>query len=224
MRKNTLKSYEYIEKIIPKESDLMFEARKASESLGLDSISISATEAQLIKFQLRQIQAQCVIEIGTLTGLSALHILQILPKDGFLLTLEKSEQHANLAQEALQDPIQLGRCQIQVGDAREILKSLEMAIKEKTFTKKIDAVFIDGNKSAYLDYFLWAIENVRSGGLIFVDNIFLAGAVWGDQTKQKFNQKQIQSVHQVNLTAFSDDRLFSMIVPTEEGLLIAQKK
>ena len=47
MRKNTLKSYEYIEKIIPKESDLMFEARKASESLGLDSISISATEAQL---------------------------------------------------------------------------------------------------------------------------------------------------------------------------------
>lgn len=217
MRKTNPKSYEYIEKLLGGESALMLKARENSEKLGLGAISISLTEAQLIKFHLSAIQPRRVVEIGTLTGLSALHILETLPKDGVLYTLEKSVEHANLAKEVLQDSIQNQRCEVIVGDAQECLKTLK---KKGPF----DAVFIDGNKGAYLDYFNWASENVRTGGLIFVDNIFLAGAVWGDETKQRFSAKQIGVVQQMNQLAFADPKKFrSVIVPTEEGLLIVQK-
>lgn len=217
MRKNNPKSYEYIENLAPAESDLMQKARANSEQIGLGGISISSTEAQIIKFHLESIKPKRVVEIGTLTGLSALHILDVLPADGVLLTLEKSSQHATLSEEVLSNEIKKGRCEIVLGDAQENLQSL----KSKG---PFDAVFIDGNKAAYLDYFNWAIENTRTGGLIFVDNIFLAGAVWGDETKQKFSPKQVSVVHQMNQLAFKNSNLRSVIIPTEEGLLICYRE
>lgn len=216
MRKNNPKSYEYIEKLVPVESELMFKARENSDKLGLGGISISATEAQIMKFYLSSIQPRKVVEIGTLTGLSALHILEVMPKEGVLLTLEKSSEHAALAQEVLSAEIKKQRCEIVIGDAQESLKELNSK-------GPFDAVFIDGNKAAYLDYFNWAIENTRAGGLIFVDNIFLAGAIWGDETKQRFSAKQIGVVQQMNKLALTHTQLKSVIIPTEEGLLISQK-
>jgi predicted O-methyltransferase YrrM len=103
-----------------------------------------------------------------------------------------------------------------VGDAREELKKLENKIE-------FDVVFIDGNKAAYKEYFDWAIRHVRIGGLIIADNVFLSGAVWGDQTNQKFNQKQIGVMQNLNSSALNNEKLFSVIIPTEEGLLVCQK-
>lgn len=216
MRKNNPKSYDYIEKLAPSEPALMKKARENSEKLGLGGISISSTEAQIIKFHLTDIHPLKVVEIGTLTGLSALHILDILPTAGKLFTLEKSVEHAKLAEEVLISAIKENRCQIIVGDARESLIQL-------TSQGPFDAVFVDGNKAAYLDYFNWAVENTRLGGLIFVDNVFLAGAVWGGETNQRFNSKQIEAVQKMNEKALQSTNLKAVIVPTEEGLLIAKK-
>lgn len=216
MRKSIPKSYEYIEKLSPGETAKMAEARKNSENLGLAAISISSVEAQIIKFHLSCIMAKKVVEIGTLTGLSALHLLEVLPEDGCLFTLEKSVEHVEFAKKVLKDDLQKKRCRILVGDARETLNEIS---NEGPF----DAVFIDGNKAAYLDYYVWAVKNVRVQGLIFCDNVFLAGAVWGQTTTQNFNPKQIEAVQKMNQIGFSDDRLQSMIIPTEEGLLISRK-
>ena len=131
-------------------------------------------------------------------------------------TLEKSTEHAGLANEVLRPYIEAGRCRIIVGDAQQKLREISS-------DGPFDAVFIDGNKAAYLDYFNWALENVRGGGLIVADNVFLAGAVWGDQTQQKFNEKQVQAVNKMNELAFTNKNLQSMMIPTEEGLLICKK-
>ncbi len=217
MRKQPLKSYEYIEKLLGDEADLMRRARQHSESIGLEAISISATEARLIAFQLKLIGAKKVVEIGTLTGLSALYILEALPSDGYLWTLEKSPDHQKLAENVLADAIKARRCEIILGDAQEKLPSLNSQ-------GPFDAVFIDGNKAAYLDYFDWASSNVKVGGLIVVDNVFLSGAVWGGETQQKFNSKQISQVQAMNQKAFSDAGFHSVIIPTEEGLLVCKKQ
>lgn len=216
MRKVKAKSYQYIENLSKNESSQKLFARQKSEELGLEAISLSKTEAQIMQFFLSDIKAQKVVEIGTLTGLSALYILEELAPQGKLWTLEKSPEHAAKATEVLQDYIQKNQCEILVGDARETLVQL----KEKA---PFDAVFIDGNKAAYLDYFNWAIENTRVGALIFVDNIFLAGAVWGEITTQKFNDKQIRVVNEVNQIALNNPHLKASIIPTEEGLLVCKK-
>lgn len=212
MRKENPKSYDYIETLLPPETKNMKNSRKFAESVGLNAISISAVEGQLIQFVLSMIKPKKIVEIGTLTGLSAQYILAAMPDDGNLWTLEKSEQHAELSKQAISDK----RCHVLLGDALDTLPSLESK-------GPFDAIFIDGNKAAYLKYYEWARKNLNAGGFIIADNVFLSGAVWGDLTAQKFNEKQIEAVRKMNSSAFADPNLTCVIVPTLEGLLICRK-
>lgn len=216
MRKTVSKSYQYIENLSAAENQASFNARAAAEKIGLGAISLSKTEAQILQFLLSSIDAKKVVEIGTLTGLSALYLLNAMPEKSFLWTLEKSSEHAAAAELILAEYIAQKKCKIVLGDAVTTLKEI-------TNEGPFDAIFIDGNKAAYMEYFLWAIENVSSGGLIIADNVFLAGAVWGDQSQQKFNEKQVKVVQEMNQIAYSDGRLKSIIIPTEEGLLVCKK-
>jgi predicted O-methyltransferase YrrM len=217
MRNFKEKSYEYIENLIGPENEIKQKARTHADGLGLGRISLSPVEAVSLQFFAESIQAKKLVEIGTLTGLSALYLLEGLSSDACLWTLEKSAEHAALAGEVLQKHIDQKRCRILVGDAQQTLKDL---VNEGPF----DMVFIDGNKAAYLDYFNWALANIRPGGYIVVDNVFLSGAVWGEQTQQRFNEKQIKAVHTMNDQAFHNSTLRSMLIPTQEGLLVCQKR
>jgi predicted O-methyltransferase YrrM len=134
-----------------------------------------------------------------------------------LWTLEKSPEHAERANNVLSSYIAKGQCEIILGDAREKLNELGSQ-------GPFDLVFIDGNKAAYLDYFNWAIENVKRGGFIVADNVFLSGAVWGEPTEQKFNEKQINAVKKMNEIAFRNEKLKSFFIPTEEGMLVCKKQ
>ena len=216
MRKNKSKSYEYIENLIGAESEAKQTARTNSEKLGLGAISLSSVEAGLLSFLVDQIKAEKIVEIGTLTGLSALYLLEKADTKSFLWTLEKEEKHAEMAAQVLQNYISENRCEILVGDAREKLQELSSKAP-------FDLIFIDGNKAAYLDYFNWAEQNIRVGGLIVLDNVFLAGSVWGDTSQQKFNDKQIKTLQSVNEKAFKTPHFNSVMIPTEEGLLICKK-
>jgi len=215
MRKLTPKSYEYIETLMPAESPLKEKARGYAKALGLDAISVSAVEASMIRFLIQSNGCKNAVEIGTLTGLSAVYILEALPESGKLWTLEKSTEHIEKASDVLSAEIKKGRCEIVAGDALENLPKLNSS-------GPFDAIFIDGNKAAYLKYFDWALENISKGGIILVDNIFLVGAVWGDQTLQRFNDKQINNVQTMNKKAFSTEGLQSTIIPTLEGLLVCK--
>lgn len=207
----------YIDALAPIEGDLKSQSRDFSKDLGLERISIGRAEAQLIKTLIQIHGAKKFIEIGTLTGLSAQYILEALPDNGELWTLEKDPKHAEYAEKVFSQ-IQKGSKKIHVilGDAREKLKELSI---EGPF----DGIFIDGNKAAYLDYLLWAEENLRPGGLILADNVFLSGAVWGAETTQKFSEKQVHIMKEFNSRLADPSRYQSAIIPTYEGLYIAQK-
>lgn len=208
----------YIENLLPSEAELKIKSRKASEELGLARISISPAEAQLVKTLLRVHNTKKFVEIGTLTGLSAQYFFEALPKGGELWTLEKDPRHAEKAQEVFSSLDQSEKkIYLVLGDAREELPKLASS-------GPFDGVFIDGNKAAYWDYLMWAEQNVRSGGLILADNIFLSGAVWGASTPQKFSEKQIQIMQKFN-QRLADPQLYdSAIVPTFEGLYVGIKK
>ena len=117
MRKEISPSYSYIESVLSDESELKKNARQKSQELGLAAISISKTEAHLIQFLATLIRPQKIVEIGTLTGLSALYFLEILPPSGKLWTFEKSALHAEKSKQTLRNFIQTKQCEIIEGDA-----------------------------------------------------------------------------------------------------------
>lgn len=217
MRKDKQPSYDYIENCYGPENEQMLLSRKFADGLGLGGISVSQTEAHLMGFLVSLIKPQKIVEIGTLTGLSCQYFLQSLQQDGVVYTLEKSSEHVELSIQALKPWIERGQCVIVAGDAREEL--LKLSDKGP-----FDVIFIDGNKAAYKDYWMWAKSNVRSGGMVLIDNVFLAGAVWGDTTKQKFSDKQINTVKDMTKDVFSDANFQASFVPTEEGLILAVRK
>jgi predicted O-methyltransferase YrrM len=216
MRKEKSPIYSYIESVLPPETNDKRLSRQESEKLGLAAISISQTEAHLIQFIASLINPQKIVEIGTLTGLSALYFLELLPANGKLWTFEKSSLHSERSRQILQKYIQRGQCEIIEGDA---LQNLPHISESGPF----DLIFIDGNKAAYYEYWLWSKNNISPLGLIIIDNVFLAGAVWGDQSQQKFNEKQISGMHKMTHEILATKDFKSTFIPTGEGLLLLQK-
>ena len=209
---------QYLETLFAPENELKKQSRQAAEDLGLARISLSASEGLLLSTLLKIHQSKKVVEIGTLTGLSAQYIFESLPVDGQLWTFEKNLEHADRSQKIfVQIPNAENRLHLIVGDAKEKLEEINSQ-------GPFDAVFIDGNKAAYGDYLAWTEKHLRKGGLIMADNVFLAGAVWGGTTAQKFNEKQIQVLRKFN-ERLADASLYdSMLVPTYEGLFVAVKR
>jgi predicted O-methyltransferase YrrM len=217
MRIELPKSQSYIESLLPEESATKLKSREFATELGLERISLSVSEGQLLRFLVQLHGCRKFVEIGTLTGLSAQYLIEGLAKDGELWTLEKTELHAQKALEAWGPHPLSERIHAVIGDARVTLSELE---KHGPF----DGIFIDGNKAAYGDYLLWAEKNVRTGGLIIADNVFLSGAVWNESTPQKFSEKQVRVLQEFN-RRLADPKFYdSVIVPTAEGLHVAIKK
>lgn len=229
MRAEQTQKQIYLESFL-NENSLKQQARQNSLQLNKEGISVSSAEAQIIKLFAAMIKPQKIVEIGALTGLSALYLAESffelsLPstvQHFQLWTLEKDSRHAQLASEVLQKyQSQQPHIQTEVlqGDAKEELEKLSA---QGPFC----VIFIDANKAAYMDYLLWAEKNLRQGGLIIADNVFLSGAVWsstGDSAK-KFNAKQVKVMQDFNQRLMSSKDYLSALLPTEEGLIVAVKK
>jgi predicted O-methyltransferase YrrM len=208
----------YLETLSAREGDLKSRSRQFAEELGLARISLSSAEAQLMKVLIQLHGCRKFVEIGTLTGLSAQYIFEALPDGGELWTLEKDPKHCEKSAEVFSQINQATKkIHLVMGDARVELEKISAF-------GPFDGIFIDGNKAAYGDYLAWAEKNLRRGGLILADNIFLSGSVWGGETTQKFSDKQIKVLQDFNLR-LADSALYdSAVVPSAEGLFVAIKK
>ena len=218
MRIEIPKAQEYIESLASIEAMSKRKSRAFAEELGLGKICISPSEGNLLAFMVRRHECRKFVEIGTLTGLSAQYIIEGMGGKGELWTLEKTDLHARKANEALSDHPSAKNIHVIVGDARSTLDTVKAH-------GPFDGVFIDGNKSAYGDYLKWAEKNVRPGGLIAADNVFLSGAVWGENEGQSksFNDKQVRVMQEFN-KRLADPTLYDgVLLPTKEGMFFAVK-
>jgi predicted O-methyltransferase YrrM len=211
----------YLEKTLPSLDPWETLCRQASNQLNLGGISLGKSEAHFLKWCVELSQAKKALEIGTLTGLSGIYILDGLLPEGSLWTLEKNSEHMKYAEPILQQfATNCGKhVHPLLGDARE---TLAIAEKEAPF----DFIFIDGNKAAYLDYLLWSEKNIKPGGYLLADNVFLSGAVSDQEStviEQKFSKKQIQVMRDFNQRLLESDQWRACFVPTSEGFMLAQK-
>ncbi len=100
------------------------------------------------------------------------------------------------------------RVEIREGDAMETLDALD----DETF----DMVFIDAEKSEYPTFLTWAVDHVRSGGLITAHNAFREGQLVAPNPEESTLRLRefLQSLA-------SDARLTSTIIPVGDGIAAA---
>jgi predicted O-methyltransferase YrrM len=142
----------------------------AAEEAGLPAIQVSPPQGRLLQLLVRLVSARKILEFGTLGGYSAILMAQALPDDGRLITLEAKPEYAEVARGAIERAGVGDRVEVRVGPALEALPGLE---EEAPF----DLVFIDADKVNTPNYFTWALDHTRPGGLIIADNVVRDGTL-----------------------------------------------
>ncbi len=211
----------YVQNLYQFQNRAYEKAKLESDALNLTGISISTAEALTVQFLLSTWKSLKHVEIGTLTGYSALAAAFAIGNKGQVWTFEKNELHIAAAQRVFDllnsiDHPAAAQIHLCAGDAQLELVKIE---NQGPF----DSIFIDGNKAAYGNYLAWAEKNIRKGGLIIADNVFLSGSVYEDVENSKFSSKQIDVLKKFNERLANPQFYRSCLIPTSEGLFVAEK-
>jgi predicted O-methyltransferase YrrM len=168
-------------------------------------------QGNLLSMLSRMIKPKRILEIGSFTGYSAICLAKGLSSDGILHTIELREEDAAIAQ-AYFDRSEHGlQIKLHVGNARELLPALE---------EDWDLVFIDADKTGYLDYYGLLIEKVKPGTFFIIDNVLFHGEV----LKEKISGKSAKAVAAFNAFIREDNRVEKVMLTVRDGLSILIKK
>ncbi len=187
------------------EDDALHAAIEALDANDMPHISISPIQGRLLQILALTVGARRILEIGTLSGYSAIWLARGLPEGGKLISLEVSEKHANVARASLERAGLSDKAEVRVGPGAELLPALA---SEPPF----DLVFIDADKPGYTTYLDWALRLTRVGGLIVADNCIRGGAPLRGDTSDPGNA----AVAEYDQRVTSDPRLVSVALPLRE--------
>ena len=109
-----------------------------------------------------------VLEIGTFTGHSALALAAALPEGGHIDACELDPDRAAFAQRWFDRSPHGSKITLHVGPALETIARLE---------GDFDLVFLDADKTGYVDYYEAVLPRLAERGLIVADNTLAAGQV-----------------------------------------------
>jgi predicted O-methyltransferase YrrM len=147
-------------------------ALAASADAGLPAINVAPNQGKLLHLLARMSGARTVLEIGTLGGYSTIWLARALPADGRLVTLEAEPRHADLAAANLERAGVADVVDVVIGRALDTLPVLA-----EEGRGPFDLTFVDADKEHNADYFRWAVQLARPGGVIVVDNVVRQGQV-----------------------------------------------
>lgn len=179
---------------------------------GLARWSIGKLEGKLIQFLIKISDARNVVEVGTFTGYSALLIAEALPPDGVITTCESHSEYAEIARRYFQMSPFGGRIKLVSGPALATLRTLP--------DRSVDFFFIDADKPSYGNYFDEAMRLLKSGGVVFVDNVFWRGKIF----KATITNENAKAIAAFNEKVRREKRVERLMLPVRDGVYLIRKK
>ena len=158
----------------------------------------------------KMIQPECILEIGTYTGYSALSLAEGLKENGKLITIDINEELESRVRGYFEAWEFRSKIDYRIGDAMKIIPELN---------EQFDIVFIDADKLNYINYYNLVFSKVKIGGYIIADNVLWSGKV-ADESKK---DKDTELLREYNLLNHKDERVENVLFPIRDGLMIARK-
>ena len=152
-----------------------------------------------------------ILEIGTAIGYSSLCFSKYT--DAEITTIELDEKTASIAKKNFE------KYNVDVNlindDAMKALRNINQGF---------DFVFIDANKSRYLDYFKITSKLLNEGGIIIADNVLFRGEVSNDDIMEKRKNTLVKRLR--NFLAYITDleEFTTSVIPIGDGLTLSVRR
>ena len=204
----------YIESFIHPRNELFLEMESFAKEHHVPIMQLSAIEAlnQILRIQ----KPSTILEIGTAIGYSALRMATALPNCS-IVTVERDPERVQYAKQFIARSTVANRITVIEGDALEV----DVEKVQSTF----DAVFIDAAKGQYMRFFEKYSALVPSGGILYIDNMYMHGL--SDLDIKEVPRRKRTMIR--NLSKFADwimkhPDYDSTFFPVGDGLLICMKR
>jgi caffeoyl-CoA O-methyltransferase len=156
------------------------------------------------------LQPKKILEIGTFTGYSALCLAKGLQPGGLLHTIELREADAALAKSYFDNSIYKDNIILHVGNANLVIPTLN---------ELWDIVFIDADKTGYIDYYELILPHVKKNGVIIADNVLFHGQVLAEN----ISGKNARAIDAFNKHVKNDSRVEQVLLTVRDGLMFIRK-
>ena len=154
---------------------------------------------------------QTILEIGTFTGFSTLCLAEGLSATGTLDTIELRAEDANAARVHFNASAKGQQIISHIGDAKNILPTLH---------KQWDLVFIDADKTGYIEYVNLVLPMLSDKGVIIADNVLFHGQVFEEQ----ITGKNALAIHAFNEYILAHKGIEKIMLTVRDGLTLIRKK
>jgi caffeoyl-CoA O-methyltransferase len=209
------KLYNYLLAVSLREAEILQKLRGETADLAMSMMQISPEQGQFMALLVQLINAKKTLEVGVFTGYSSLVVALALPDDGKIVACDIDENYTAIARRYWQEAGVEHKIDLQLAPALETLDKLIAAGETNTF----DFAFIDADKNNYDNYYERALNLVRPGGLIAIDNVLWSGRV----ADAEDCDKRTISIQNFNQKVHADSRVNISLVPIADGLTLAIK-
>lgn len=169
-------------------------------------------QGRFLSFLSKLIRPKKILELGTFTGYSALCLAEGLDKDGELHTIDKNEELVSFQRRYFNRSINGSKIHQHTGCALEIIKKLNY---------KFDLIFIDADKSNYVNYFNLLADKIKRGGVLISDNVLWSGKVIEPLENSDLSTKVLL---EYNKLLKEDPRFETILLPIRDGLTLSIKR
>jgi caffeoyl-CoA O-methyltransferase len=171
---------------------------------------VGPLEGAVLKMMTQLVGAKRVLEIGMFTGYSALCFAEALPSDGTVITCEINEKSSAVARRYIEQAPVGSKISIRMGPALDTMRTL---------TGPFDLIFIDADKTNYLNYYRRALDLLALNGVILIDNVLWSGEV----LKQPAPDESTAAIQELNRNVSTDPRVSAVLVTIRDGLLVVRR-
>ena len=204
----------YIESFIKPRNELLLEMEQFAKENHVPIMALAGIEAlnQLLRIQ----NPKNILEIGTAIGYSAMRMAMALP-EVHIVTIERDEARVEHARKFIERSDVTNRITVVEGDALEV--------EVDHIQSQFDAIFIDAAKGQYQKFFEKYSPLVPSGGVLYIDNMYMHGLSDLDiKDVPRRKRTMIRNLHTFTEWIMNHPDYTSAFFPVGDGLLICLKR
>lgn len=168
-------------------------------------------QGKVLEMLSKLIKPKHILEIGTFTGYSALCLVKGLQEGGTLHTIELRGEDATIAENYFAKSLHADQIILHRGKALEVIPTLD-------FTW--DLIFIDADKTNYINYYDLTLPVLKKGGVILADNVLYHGEV----LTENITGKNAKAIYAFDEHVAKDERVQQVILTIRDGLMMIIKK